>query len=115
MHKEKATLLEEAMKQLNDANMLLAKVSEGLGVAREPGAKDPKHFWAVCIHCKVQYQYYRIYQNCRLRCLNCQNAFLAIETASPKERYPWSSSSRQKPEGYGQGAGAVKVEAQDGP
>nr|XP_004290179.2 PREDICTED: uncharacterized protein LOC101310657 [Fragaria vesca subsp. vesca]XP_011458162.1 PREDICTED: uncharacterized protein LOC101310657 [Fragaria vesca subsp. vesca]XP_011458163.1 PREDICTED: uncharacterized protein LOC101310657 [Fragaria vesca subsp. vesca]XP_011458164.1 PREDICTED: uncharacterized protein LOC101310657 [Fragaria vesca subsp. vesca]XP_011458165.1 PREDICTED: uncharacterized protein LOC101310657 [Fragaria vesca subsp. vesca] len=56
MHKEKATLLEEAMKQLNDANMLLAEVSEGLGVAREPGAKDPKHFWTVCIHCKVQYQ-----------------------------------------------------------
>ncbi|PRQ25474.1 hypothetical protein RchiOBHm_Chr6g0284061 [Rosa chinensis] len=113
MHQEKATRLEKALKQLNDANMLLAEVSEGLGVAREPGARDPRHFWTVCIHCKVQYQYIRIYQNRRLRCPKCRNAFLAIETVSSPKSYPWSSPSWVKTEEDGQAA--VKVEAQDAP
>ncbi|XP_058182678.1 uncharacterized protein LOC131300730 [Rhododendron vialii] len=53
-------------------------------------------FWTICYRCKMHYEYLRTYLNHTLLCPNCQQAFLASETAPPANfSKPFNSSSSQ--------------------
>ncbi|KAL7183642.1 hypothetical protein ACSBR2_025933 [Camellia fascicularis] len=54
-------------------------------------------FWTICHRCKMHYEYLRIYLNHTLLCPNCQQPFLASETAPPMNySKPSSSSAHQR-------------------
>ncbi|XP_047309527.1 uncharacterized protein LOC124912937 [Impatiens glandulifera] len=50
---------------------------------RAGGSDFTPTFWTVCDHCKKKIEYFRIYVNRNIRCSNCRQLFLAIETAEP--------------------------------
>ncbi|KAL6509264.1 hypothetical protein OROGR_022574 [Orobanche gracilis] len=51
-------------------------------------------FWTVCFRCKMHYEYLKIYLNHTLLCPNCNDAFVAAETAPP---FNFSKSINQAP------------------
>ncbi|XP_034691440.1 uncharacterized protein LOC117918708 isoform X1 [Vitis riparia] len=40
-------------------------------------------FWTLCPYCYCLFQYYRVYEDCCLRCQNCTRAFQAVMIPSP--------------------------------
>ncbi|CAA0812980.1 DNAJ heat shock N-terminal domain-containing protein [Striga hermonthica] len=40
-------------------------------------------FWTICLRCKMHYEYLKVYLNHTLLCPNCNEAFVASETAPP--------------------------------
>ncbi|KAA8545659.1 hypothetical protein F0562_020890 [Nyssa sinensis] len=52
-------------------------------------------FWTACPYCYNMYEYPRVYEDCTLRCQNCERAFQAVMIPSPpsisvgKEAYFW--------------------------
>ncbi|KAM7264253.1 hypothetical protein ACFE04_001936 [Oxalis oulophora] len=48
-------------------------------------------FWTVCIKCKMQYEYLRVYLNHNLLCPNCNQPFIAEEIRPPSAKLtrPW--------------------------
>lgn len=64
--------------------------------ARPPPYPRTDTFWTICYRCKMHYEYLRTYLNHTLLCPNCQQAFLASETAPPANfSKPFNSSSSQ--------------------
>ncbi|XP_074281708.1 uncharacterized protein LOC141606464 [Silene latifolia] len=45
-------------------------------------------FWTVCARCKMQYEYMRVYLNQTLKCPNCNQAFVAVQTSPPSNLTP---------------------------
>ncbi|KAF8404703.1 hypothetical protein HHK36_009591 [Tetracentron sinense] len=45
-------------------------------------------FWTVCPYCYILYEYPRVYEECCLRCQNCQRAFHASLISSPPPAVP---------------------------
>ncbi|XP_062225459.1 uncharacterized protein LOC133924095 [Phragmites australis] len=58
-------------------------------------------FWTSCNHCRMQYEYLRIYLNHNLLCPNCHHAFLAAETGFPcngsSSSFSWSTKQQRQP------------------
>lgn len=57
-------------------------------------------FWTSCNHCKMQYEYLRIYLNHNLLCPSCHEPFLAFEIPVPINRtsssIPWAAKKHQR-------------------
>ncbi|CAA6659964.1 unnamed protein product [Spirodela intermedia] len=57
-------------------------------------------FWTSCNHCKMQYEYLRIYVNHNLLCPSCHEPFLAFEIPVPLNRtsssIPWATKKHQR-------------------
>lgn len=68
-------------------------------VAPSQSQQKTDTFWTICLHCKTQYEYLRIYLNHTLLCPNCHEPFLASErappTSMPKSSY-WSSRQQHR-------------------
>ncbi|KAK9104132.1 hypothetical protein Scep_020976 [Stephania cephalantha] len=67
-----------------------------------PGASriSKTTFWTSCHHCKMQYEYLRVYLNHKLLCPNCSGSFFAIEMGglapnSSRSSTSWSSQQSQ--------------------
>ncbi|KAM5563026.1 hypothetical protein ABKV19_017960 [Rosa sericea] len=59
---------------------------EGSNASRKQvEAGDALCFWTICNHCKMYFEYHRIYQSNLLLCQNCHNAFNALEVAPPPQ------------------------------
>ncbi|KAG5533864.1 hypothetical protein RHGRI_027905 [Rhododendron griersonianum] len=77
------------------------KTQNNTARAHPPSARPPPYpradtFWTICYRCKMHYEYLRTYLNHTLLCPNCQQAFLASETAPPANfSKPFNSSSSQ--------------------
>lgn len=58
-------------------------------------------FWTSCNHCRMQYEYLRIYLNHNLLCPSCREPFLAVETGYPTNWHTasstWSPQWKQPP------------------
>ncbi|KAK2421327.1 hypothetical protein QL285_031972 [Trifolium repens] len=67
-------------------------------------SKPQYTFWTTCQHCKMQYEYVRLYLNLKLVCPRCREAFLALETNPPAASgiRPWDTLNfMQKPDHQG--------------
>jgi curved DNA-binding protein CbpA len=78
------------------ANKRARKNSAAASAAAESTIRPPgvDTFWTSCNHCRMQYEYLRIYLNHNLLCPNCQNAFMAVETGYPSNgssSFSWST------------------------
>ncbi|XP_010547062.1 PREDICTED: uncharacterized protein LOC104818952 [Tarenaya hassleriana] len=56
----------------------------------------PDTFWTICLRCKLQYEYPRIYVNRGMLCPNCHRLFLAVERPPPGISTRWSFSSQKQ-------------------
>ncbi|GER34325.1 DNAJ heat shock N-terminal domain-containing protein [Striga asiatica] len=63
---------------------------------QSPAPPNPRRdtFWTICLRCKMHYEYLKVYLNHTLLCPNCNEAFVASETAPP---YNFSKPSSQPP------------------
>ncbi|KAK6938071.1 DnaJ domain [Dillenia turbinata] len=58
-----------------------ATTTEDLNGGEDEGSRL-SNFWTACPYCYILYEYPRVYENCCLRCQNCQRAFHAAVVPS---------------------------------
>nr|XP_043614010.1 uncharacterized protein LOC122585959 [Erigeron canadensis] len=66
------------------------------GTSSSTEKQTPKTFWTVCHGCKMQYEYLRMYLHQNLLCPNCNEPFLAMETAAPNTKVSTKGFKSQK-------------------
>lgn len=61
-----------------------------------PPLRRPDAFWTICNHCKMHYEYLRLYLDSPLRCPSCRSVFKAVEVVPPvQSSYSPSQQSDQ--------------------
>ncbi|CBI34004.3 unnamed protein product, partial [Vitis vinifera] len=86
-----SVLSNQAKKALYDDELSLLKLdpsADSAQPARTPRTTEPTQslgpcFWTACPYCYNLYEYPRVYEECVLRCQNCQRAFHAVRIPSP--------------------------------
>ncbi|KAE7999969.1 hypothetical protein FH972_004343 [Carpinus fangiana] len=48
-------------------------------------SEDTETFWTLCPYCYYMYEYEKVYEECCLRCQNCQRAFHGVSIKSPPQ------------------------------
>ncbi|XP_024516572.1 uncharacterized protein LOC9642458 [Selaginella moellendorffii] len=62
-----------------------------------PSANTQQTFWTQCPNCKIQYQYYRKFENYQLLCHRCQTGFIATDIGTPPvETSTWPAKAAKK-------------------
>ncbi|ONK72021.1 uncharacterized protein A4U43_C04F14820 [Asparagus officinalis] len=80
-------------------------------ISKSPPSRPskPGTFWTSCLHCKMQYEYLRVYLNLNLQCPSCQKPFVASENVVPAKGPDDSSQpSSQLPQQNSDGKSSTK-------